>query len=176
MLRNLANSLGTKGDRYRSSLALSYTHRQYIAASVGYCFYLCKVLREPRSGKTTAPHFLFCIMIPHWGVWGKKSFYMIYKVKKCFPATLVLEEKDTGKEVTVQLLNGTSVYETNNDAIAKICGIVPDNYTIVCYNDGDCLMQDKLTNKQVYLSEVIKEPASITEDSHIVLYDWVSKR
>lgn len=101
---------------------------------------------------------------------------MIYKVKKCLPATLVLEEKDTGKEVTVQLLNGTSVYETNNDAIAKICGIVPDNYTIVCYNDGDCLMQDKLTNKQVYLSEVIKEPASITEDSHIVLYDWVSKR
>lgn len=101
---------------------------------------------------------------------------MIYRVKKCVPAVLVLEEKDTGKEVTVQLLDGTSVYDRDNDAIARIYGVASDNYSIVCYNDGDYIMQEKSTNKQVYLSEVIKEPTSITKDSHIVLYDWASKR
>ena len=53
----------TKEDRYRSSLALSYTARVY-TVKCGVLFYLCKVLREPRGGKTMAPHFLYVELNP----------------------------------------------------------------------------------------------------------------
>lgn len=107
---------------------------------------------------------------------GKEFTVMLYKVKKTFPVTMVLEEYDTGKEVTVQLLNGTSVHDVTNDALALIKGIISNEYSIVCYNNGDYLMQDMKTNKQIYLSEVIKETTPITEDGYVLLYDWVTKR
>ena len=101
---------------------------------------------------------------------------MLYKVKKTFPTTLVLEEKDTGKEIEVQLLDGKSVFDVSNNALALIKGVTPNNYSIVCYDNVDYIMQDKITNKQVNLSDVIKETTPITEDSYVVLYDWVSER
>lgn len=104
------------------------------------------------------------------------GFTMLYKVKKAFPATLVLEEYDTGKEITVTLFNGTSVNDAANNALALIKGVMPNDCSIICRNNGEYLVQDRTTNKQLYLSEAIKEPTSITEDSYIVLYDWVAKR
>lgn len=89
---------------------------------------------------------------------------------------MVLEEYDTGKDVTVQLLNGTSVHDVTNDALALIKGIISNDYSIVCYNNGDYLMQDMRANKQIYLSEVIKETSLITDNAYVLLYDWVTKR
>ena len=106
---------------------------------------------------------------------GYGGFTMLYKVKKIFPATLILEEKDTGKEIEVQLLDGKSVYDADNNALALIQGIISNNYSIVCYNDVDYIMQDKTTNMQVTISEVMKETTPIVKDGYLVLYDWVAK-
>lgn len=115
--------------------------------------------------------------MPFWS-WmdiGYGCFAMLYKVKKTFPAILVLEEKDTGKEIEVQLLDGKSVYDASNDTLALIQGIVSNNYSIVCYDNVDYIMQDKTTNKQVSMSAVMQETVPIVEDGYVVLCDWVIK-
>ena len=100
---------------------------------------------------------------------------MLYKVKKMFPATLILEEKDTGKEIEVQLLDGKSVYDADKDALALIRGTISNNYSIICYDKVEYIMQDKITNKQVSISDVMQETTPIVEDGYLVLYDWVVK-
>ena len=43
------------------------------------------------------------------------------------------------------------------------------------FYDSPYIMQDKTTNMQVTISEVMKETTPIVKDGYLVLYDWVAK-